>query len=390
MRQTTTVPLSGTPRQHVILSLVSMVCVVSVWLCWDALGQAEDAAVTVEIVSTPSLEHLRPPMDLARVTLVALLHGKPLVQGHMKVRLMAPPRTMVLATDFPRVEDTPLLAFDSDLIGGAVTLHYRFPLRGTYTFDLELISVPGGPEFPPTSLRKTVRISENSVMMRHTWLLIGLFVLGVITGSLVARFAAVRVKRRGRAIIGSLVLCCSVLAPLSMVAAHGGHPEHEVHGAPERQVIAGDDGWELEIHSIPMPVTVGHPLQLALWLRKDAEVFPGMMEVSIVVVNLEEAQTVVETYTLARQGYTSQRLQLYDGVPHTIAVTVRPVGGEASGWILPTVGLSVDVMAGSPPLAVQIRMIAMWLSVLTIGTVVGFFVSRIYYRRWEVHMTKPG
>jgi len=346
--------------------------------------------VTIEIVSTPSLEHLRPPMDLARVTLVALLHGKPLVQGHMKVRLMAPPRTMVLATDFPRVEDTPLLAFDSDLIGGAVTLQYRFPLRGTYTFDLELISVPGGPEFPPTSLRKTVRISENSVMMRHTWLLIGLFVLGVITGSLVARFAAVRVKRRGRAIIGSLVLCCSVLAPLRMVAAHGGHPEHEAHGAPERQVIAGDDGWELEIHSIPMPVTVGHPLQLALWLRKDAEVFPGMMEVSIVAVNLEEAQTVVETYTLARQGYTSQRLQLYDGVPHTIAVTVRPVGGEASGWILPTVGLSVDVMAGSPPLAVQIRMIAMWLSVLTIGTVVGFFVSRMYYRRWEVHMTKPG
>ena len=119
------------------------------------------------------------------------------------------------------------------------------------------------------------------------------------------------------------------------------------------------------IHSIPMPATVGHLIQLTLWLRKDDAVFPGMMEVSIAALNLEEAQTVVETHILARQGYTSQSLQLYDGVPHTIAVTVRPVGGEASAWALPTVGLSVDVMAVGPPLAVQIRMIAIWLGVLT-------------------------
>jgi len=165
-----------------------------------------------------------------------------------------------------------------------------------------------------------------------------------------------------------------------MVVAHSGHPEHEAHGAPERQVIRGDDGWELEIHSIPMPVTVGHPLQLALWLRKDGEVFLGMMEVSIVVVNLEEAQTIVETYTLARQGYTSQRLQLYDGVPHTIAVTVRPVGEEASGWTLPTVGLSVDVLAGTSPLVAQSRAMALGLGALLVGMAVGFCVSRMYYR----------
>jgi hypothetical protein len=282
------------------------------------------------------------------------------------------------------VEDTPLLTFDSDFIDGVVTLQYRFPLRGTYTFDLEIIPVPGGPVFPPTRLHKTVRISENSVMMRHVWLLIGLFVLGMITGGLVARFTAARAKLRSRVIIGSLVLCCGALAPISMVAAHGGHPEHESHGAPERQVIWGDDGWELEIHSIPMPVTVGHPLQLALWLRKDGEVFPGMMEVSIVAVNLEEAQTVLETHILARQGSTSQRLQLYENVPHTIAVTARPAGGEVSGWSLPTVGLSVDVMAGSLPLVPQIRMMAIWVGALALGMVIGFGGLHTYYR-WSGH-----
>jgi hypothetical protein len=127
-----------------------------------------------------------------------------------------------------------------------------------------------------------------------------------------------------------------------------------------------------------MPATVGHLIQLTLWLRKDDAVFPGMMEVAIAALNLEEDQTVVETRILARQGYTSQSLQLYDGVPHTIAVTVRPIGGEASIWVPPTVGLSVDVMAVGPPLAVQLRMIAIWLGVLTVGMVVGFFVPQMH------------
>jgi hypothetical protein len=128
-----------------------------------------------------------------------------------------------------------------------------------------------------------------------------------------------------------------------------------------------------------MPATVGHLIQLAIWLRKDGEVFPGMTEVSIAAVNLlEEAQTVVETHILARQGHTSQSLQLYDGALHTIAVTVRPVGGEASGAALPTAVLNVDVLALHPPLAVQIRMMVILLGVLVLGMAVGFFVPYTY------------
>jgi hypothetical protein len=368
-------------RVALVLSLVSTACVVSIWLLWVVIGQAEDTGVTVEIASMPSLEHLRPHTDLARMTLTALLHGKPLSQGHMQVQLTAPPRTPVLATDYPRVEGTPLLAFDSDLIDGMVTLQYRFPLRGTYTFDLEITPVPGGPVFPPTRQRQTVRIAESPTMMRPPWLLaIGLCILGVSTGVLVARCAAARAKRRSRALMGLLVVCCGALAPLSTVAAHAGYPEHAAQGAPERQVIWGEDGWELEIHAIPMPVTVGHLLQLALWLRKDDAVFPGMTEIAITAVNLEEGQPVVETHILARQGSTSQSLQLYDDVPHAIAVTVRPMGGEASSWAPPTVMLSVDVIAGDPQLAVPIRLMAMGLGALVGGMVVGFSVAHMSSR----------
>jgi hypothetical protein len=203
----------------------------------------------------------------------------------------------------------------------------------------------------------------------------------LLTNVLVTRFTAAQAKLRSRAIIKLLVLCCGALAPISTVAAHGGHTEHAVSGALERQIIQGDNGWELEIHSSPMPATVGDLLQLALWLCKDGEVFPGMTEVSIEAVNLlEEAQTVMETRILARQGHTSQSLQLYDGGLYTIAVTVRPVDGEASDAALPTAVLSVDVLALHPPLAVQIRMMGILLGVLVVGMVGGFFLPHMYYR----------
>jgi hypothetical protein len=360
-------------RQLPALYLVSTACFVCVWLLGVAIGQAEEAAVTVEVASTPPLERIRPNTDLARVTLTVLLHGKPLGQGHVKVQLTAPPRTKILATGFPRVEGTPLLTLDSELTDGHLTLQYLFPIRGTYTFDLEIAPVPGGPAFPPTSLRKTIRIYENPVVRRNAWLLItGLFILGGITGVIFSRSAAARERLLSRAIVGPLVLCCGVLAPLSTVAAHVGHTEHAVHGAPERQVIRGDKGWELEIHSSPMPATVGHLVQLAIWLRKDGEVFPGMTEVSIEVVNQEEAQAVVGTHIRARQGHISQSIQFYDGVLHTIAVTVRPMDEEASAGAPPTAVLSVDVLALHPPLAIQIRMMALLLGVLVGGMAIGF------------------
>jgi hypothetical protein len=362
-------------RQLAAIYLVSTACFVCVCWLWVAIGQAEDAAVTVEIASTPPLERLRPNTDLARLTLTAWLHGKPLGQGHVKVQLTAPPRTKVLATGFPRVEGTALLALDSELRDGTFTLQYLFPIRGTYTLDLDLAPVPGGPAFLPTSLRQTVRIYENPVVIRNAWLLIiGLFVLGGITGVIFARSAAARERLLTRAIVGPLVLLYGALAPVSTVSADAGHTKIATGVAQGHQVSRGDDGWELEVRSNPVPATVGHLVQLAIWLRKDGEVFPGMTEVVIEVANQEEAQAVVGTHIRARQGHTSQSLQLYDGAPHTATITVRPVVGAESGVAPLTAVLGLDVVALHPPMAVQIRMLALLLGVLVGGMVVGFCV----------------
>ena len=362
-----------------VLTFISLIGCVGCWLSRVMSEQAEDTAVTVAIASVPPLEHIRPNTDLARVTLTALLHGKPLDQGQMHVQLLAPPRTLVLSTGFPRVEGTPLLALDTALNHGSLTLQYLFPIRGTYTFDVEITPVPGGPVFAPTSVRQTLRIYEHPVVLRNAWLLIaGLFVLGGVTGVIFARSAAARERLLSHAIVGPLALCCGAFAAVSTAAADVGHTEKAAHVAPGHQVMRGDDGWELEVRASPGPATVGHLVQLDVWLRKDGAVFPGLTQTALTVANQEEAQTVLETHILVPQGYTSQRLQLYDGAPHTITVMVQPAGGEARSVAPLTAVLGLDVVAMHPPLAVQSRMMAILLGVLVCGMVVGFFVPWRY------------
>jgi len=354
--------------------------VVCIWLLCGTTGQAEEGTATVEIASTPPVERLRPNADLAHVTFAPLLHGKPLSQGHLKLQLTAPPRTKVLSTGFPWVEGTPLLVLDSAFRDGTFTLQYLFPIRGTYTFDLEITPVPGSPAFPPARLRKTVHISEDPAVVRNAWLLVvGLFVLGGVAGVVFARSATARERLLSLAIVALLGLCGGMLAPARTVAADTGqHTGTAADAAGVRQVVPGDAGWELEVHASPMPATVGRLVQLTVWLRQDGAVFPGPMEVSMAAVNQEHAETVLGAHIRAPQGQTSQSLQIYDGAPHTITVVARPVDGEATPVLPLTAVLSLDVVALHPPLAVQIRMMAILLGILVAGMVVGFCVPRTY------------
>ena len=364
-------------QRFVALTLVSIIGFVGVWLSRLMPGQAEDAAVTVAIASVPPLEHIRPNTDLARVTLTAWHHGKPLDQGQMHVQLIAPPRTQFLSTGFPRVEGTPLLALDSALNNGSLTLQYLFPIRGTYTFEVEITPVPGGSVFQPTSVRKTIHIYENPAVVRNAWLLIvGLFLLGGITGIIFARSAAARERLLIGAMIAPLLCLYGALVPVCSVAADSGHTKTVAEATPAHQVVRGDYGWELEVHASPVPATVGHLVQCAIWLRQHGEVFSGMTEVWLEVANQEEDHTVLGTRLLTPQGYTSQRLQLYDGAPHTVTITVRPIGGEEHNVTPLTAVLGLDVIARHPPVAVQIRMMAILLGILVVGMVVGFCVPR--------------
>jgi hypothetical protein len=174
--------------------------------------------------------------------------------------------------------------------------------------------------------------------------------------------------------IGPLVLLGVALGPGSVGAAGAGH--HETAGTPAQgqQVVQGEDGWTLEVQANPVPVTVGHLVQFAIWLRQNGEVFPGMTEMSLEVYNEDDAEEVMATHLHAPQGHATPSLQLYDGAPHTATITVQPVlGGEAKVAPLKA-ALRLEVIALHPPLSIQLRMMAILLGVLLVGMAVGFFV----------------
>jgi hypothetical protein len=351
---------------------VSLVCS---WPPWTGTGQAQEAGIQIALTSTPPLEHIRPNTDLAHLTLTAFLHGQPLSQGQMQVQLMAPARTQFVATGFPRVEGTTLLALDTALTDGTWTVQYLFPMRGTYTFDVGITPAPGGPVFQPTRLRQTVHIAEDPAVVRNASMLIGaLFLLGGIAGIIFARSAAAREKLWGSASVVLLLGLSGALVPVHGALADSGHRGTTMEASQGHQVIHGDQGWELEVQASPTPATVGQLVRLAVWLRKEGTMFPGTTDVRLEVVHREEAHTVLGTHMQTPQGHTLQSLQLYDGAPHTINVTVRPVTGEDSDVAPLTATLGLEVVALHPPLAVKIRMMAILLGVFVVGMAGGFFL----------------
>lgn len=352
--------LEGIAGKHVLF-----VCLVSVCLFGIAIGRTEASAVTVDIVTTPRLHDIRPDLHLVRVTLHLWQHGAPLQRGHLQLKVTAPPRAALLSTDFPIVEGTDLLVLASTVQDGTFTFAYLFPMRGTYTFDLTITPVPGGPDVAPTSLRQTARLRENPAEVRHAWLLIvGLFALGGIAGVVLARSAAAREALPASPTLVLLALLASAWAPEYAVA--------EV--PPAHQGSQGDAAWRLEVRPTPVSATVGQLVQFTIVLSKDGKVFPQPTQVSIEAHHVEDDNRVFQATTYAPDGRTLQHLQFFDGAPHTVIVTARPANGDATTVAPLQAVVEMDVQGVHPPMAIKLRTLALLLSVLVVGMVVGFFL----------------
>ena len=345
--------------------VVSVVCLACVWLLGVPVTRANNSVVTVKITSTPPLHQIRPDADLAHVTLHVLLHGAPGQRCHMQVKVIAPPRSALLSTDFPMVEGTDLLELASDVQDGTLTFAYLFPIRGTYTFDLALAPVPGGPDFAPTRLRHTVHLHENPAEVRNAWLLIlGLFIFGGIAGVVLARSAAAR-----EALLSAPTLVLLMLLALACTPGYAA-----AQATPGPQGGEGAAAWTLEVRPTPAQAMVGQPVQFTITLHKDGQVLPRPMRVLIDVHHVEENKAVLQATAYAPDGQITPRLQFFDGAPHTVTVTAQPVAGDDLPAVPLQAVVAMDVVAMHPPMAVQIRTLALLLSVLVVGMVVGFFV----------------
>lgn len=353
--------------QRSIPRLAAVVCLTCIWLPGLAIGQTDPAAVTVDLVSTPLPHSLRPDVDLAQVTLCVRLHGTPLQRGQIQVRVTAPSRSTLLSTDFPIVEGTDLLRLTSDLRDGTFTFAYLFPIRGTYIFDLTITPVPGGPDFAPAHQRQTLRLRENPAEVRNALLLImALFILGGIAGVVLARSAAAR---------EALWTASTLILLLSLTCACvPGYAAGEARQEP--QGAQGDSGWGLAVSLPPAPASVGQLVPFTMILSKNGQVFPHATRLSIEVRHVEEDRVVFQATMYAPDGQTLQRLQFFDGAPHTMTVTAQPADADDTTMAPLQAVFPINVVGVHPPVAVKIRTLALLLGMLVVGMVVGFFLPR--------------
>ncbi|MGE3539499.1 MAG: hypothetical protein AB7N91_18960 [Candidatus Tectimicrobiota bacterium] len=338
-------------------------------------GYAEDLAAEVTLSTDPPPEHIRPDGEAVRVTLSARLQGKPLSGGHLQLQVTAPPRSTILTTDFPHVEGSALLALASDLQpDGTWSMQYVFPIRGDYTFALQLVPLPGGPAFRPTSLTHTLHVAENPEEVRNIWFVVGgLFLLGVLVGHILARSAAAREALQP----GNLVVFCLLTAGLLALGSPHARAQEHAHSAPVNsgtQVAQGGDGWELTVQPQPASATVGQLLDLGIVLKKDGQIWPRPLEVLLQASSQEDGKDILRTTLWTQSGQMTPRLQFFDGAPHSVTVTARPLAGSA-GEVAPlTVTMGLEVLALHPPMAVKLRILALLLIVLVGGMVAGFFL----------------
>lgn len=357
-------PLEATSRFVFSLcrGMMMAICCLGLQLLSVAPGQAEQSPLMVKITTIPAAKAIRPDADLVRVTLTFLQHGQPLKNAYVQVEVTAPARSHLLSTDFPVVEGTHLLSLASVIHNGAFTFDYLFPIRGTYTFDLTVTPDPKSSDLLPITLRKILQLRENPAEVRHAWLLvIGLFVFGAISGILFARSAVAREQ---------------TAFTIALAILFAGFLGSEAAAAATTQVPQAPAGWSLAVQATPEQATVGEPVQLAIALKKDDKIFAAPMQVSIDIQHLEDDQAVFRTQAMAPNGATSLRFQFFDGAPHAVTVTARPVEDMTfTKDVLPLRAvLDVDVTAVHPPLGVKLRIMALLIGVLVVGMLVGGFI----------------
>jgi len=349
------------------------------WAMSAVAGQVAQTGMTVDIVSDPPPEQLVPGVSLARVTLNASWREKPLGRGHLTMQLLAPQSAEGFFSDFSSSAGGEVLQLESELMHGSFSFQYLFPMSGTYKFEIELAPVPGGEDFSPTTLRKDFQVHGRPAQRRFHWLMLGgLFALGLGAGVVFSRREKAGRKSSSVAVVVWMLGVCHAVALLSAAAVGADHAVNTQIDFPRGpQVIKGDDGWELVVRPAPVQVGVGEPLQLTTLFRKDGQIFPDATEVSLNVYQLADDKPILRAQVVAPNGFSSQRLQLFDGAPHTCTVTARPAGGDLGSSAGLAAVLGVDVTPRPNSSGVDLRLLTIAVGVLGVGLIAGFLLPRL-------------
>lgn len=342
-------------RKIIILTLF-----IGLWVVAPAQSQG-DLAVVLE--TRPPAGQIGPDNTLAQTTLsVVDANGRPLPNAYLKLHVDAPPGNAFISTDFPIVEDTPLLNYEGILPDGVLEFEYIYPIRGQYRFEVE-----AGREAAAISFKDTLSLtlSENRNEVINGVIFIGLlFILGIVAGLIIGTGA--RAQRMAAAGLAVLVIGGLVGGAASLVQAHGGD---EVSSAEPFTESAANGDLRVTYRMSPGAGRVGALNTLSFEASDSAGNLRPETTFEVTFWHIEDDKPVFATTLYAPTGQTQFEFQFFDGAEHEVRLTAQHGPG--------TVGLAkvVEVEGISPPISTRLKTTFYLALVILIGILIGLRIQ---------------
>ncbi len=360
------------------LLILGVIASVTVLLIASVPGLSEPQ---IALSANPSLNEVVPFEQPMSVSLKFDDAGKSPEGAAMQVKLLTPPRTPWLTTDFPIVEGTTLLEATVAAPDGEAQLQFVPPIRGRYKLAAKVVPEVAG-AFTPFAETFNFRVSENPEKYRNLFIL--LFILGVagfgggwVIGGSQTLEAGEVVPQPVRMLlsVAALVAICTIIYVAATAEIAHSHTTAKEPSAVESQPHPASLTVSLEDVAI---ARVGQAIPLEIKINDAATGRPVTnVDLAIATTLLEDSQTVMAFQaTPDKTGKYIWKQQFFDGSPHAVRARVSPQPDSAIQFKPFDLIKRIEVEAVPPPLSVRFISLGYFTAFLAAGVGVGFWARR--------------
>lgn len=328
--------------------------------------------LSIVLETTPAASQIGPDSTFAKTTLRVIdASGQPVSNAYLKFHLDAPPGNAFISTDFPMVEDTPLLGYAGPLPAGILEFDYVYPIRGTYNFAVEAGRDASTLTYEDTL---TLKLSENrNEVLNFVFFGLILLGLGIIAGFIIGRGA--RAQRMVAAGIALLLGVGLVSGSAFTAHAQGGS---DVSSAEPFTEQSTNGNLTVSYAMNPGAGRVGSLNHLTLRATDNSGRLVPDTTFEITFWHIEDEKPVFTTTLFAPTGETDLAVQFFDGADHEVRLAaISPVGSVDLTRVVEVEGLS-------PPLPVKIKTTVYLVALVLVGILIGLRIQVVHAKKLEV------
>jgi hypothetical protein len=339
----------------------------------------------LELETNPPLDEVIPFKQPITLSLKALGdEGLSLQDATVQVKLLTPPKTPWLTTDFPIVEGTTLLDMAIAAPKGEAQVQLMPPVRGRYQLVATVTPRVAG-EFEPFSETLDFSVPENPEKYHN--LLILLAILGVtgfgggwvIGGRQNVQEGEIAPQPVRLLLSGAVLVAIATLLYITLTAerakAHAGHRQTE--GARVVESQPHPEALTVSLEDLAV-ARVGQTIPLSVEIASAATGAPLTdIDLTITTDLLDYDQTVLSFQaTPDAQGRYTWKQQFFDGSPHGVTVRVSPQPEAAIQFEPFDLVKRIEVDGVAPPLFVRLISLGYLTACLAAGVGAGFWARR--------------